>query len=59
MELGRGTVDLKGVLTALNQINSRGWAIIELDSVPDKSRTPKECAAINRDYARQELHLSL
>ena len=37
----------------------RGWAIIELDSVPDKSRTPKECAAINRDYARQELHLSL
>jgi inosose dehydratase len=59
VELGRGTVNLKGVLSALHQINYRGWGIIELDSVPDKSRTPKDCAAINRDYARSELHLTL
>jgi inosose dehydratase len=59
VELGRGTVNLKGVLSALHQINYRGWGIIELDSVLDKSRTPKDCAAINRDYARSELHLTL
>ena len=51
VELGRGTVNLKAVVSALDQINYQGWGIIELDAVPDKSRTPKDCAAINRDYA--------
>jgi inosose dehydratase len=59
VELGRGTVNLKGVLEALNQIGFQGWGIIELDSVPDKSRTPKDCAVINRDYVQRELHLTL
>jgi inosose dehydratase len=59
VELGRGTVNLKGVLSALNQIDYHGWGIVELDSVPDKSRTPKDCAAINREYLQQELHLAL
>ena len=59
VELGRGTVNLKAVVSALNQINYQGWGIIELDAVPDKSRTPKDCAAINRDYAERELHLPL
>jgi inosose dehydratase len=59
VELGRGTVNLNGVLSALNQIGYHGWGIVELDSVPDKSRTPKDCAAINRDYVQRELHLSL
>ena len=59
VELGRGTVNLKAVLSALNQIDYQGWGIIELDAVPDKSRTPKDCAAINRDYAQRELHLPL
>ena len=59
VELGRGTVNLKAVMSALNQIDYQGWGIIELDAVPDKSRTPKDCAAINRDYAQRELHLAL
>ena len=59
VELGRGTVNLKGVVAALDQINYQGWGIIELDAVPDKSRTPKDCAAISRDYAERELHLPL
>ena len=46
-------------MSALDQINYQGWGIIELDAVPDKSRTPKDCAAINRDYAERELHLPL
>jgi len=59
VELGRGTVNLKAVVSALDQINYQGWGIIELDPVPDKARTPKDCAAINRDYAERELHLPL
>lgn len=59
VELGRGTVNLKGVVAALNQINYEGWAIIELDAVPDPSRTPKDCAVISRDYLQRELQLGL
>jgi inosose dehydratase len=59
VELGRGKVDLKGVISALDKIGYQGWGIIELDSVPDKSRTPKDCAAINRDYLQHELHLTI
>ncbi len=50
VELGRGRVDLPGVFEALKRVNYRGWAIVELDAVPDKSRTPKECAQINKTY---------
>ena len=59
VELGRGTVNLKGVVAALNAIDYEGWAIVELDAVPDPSRTPKDCAMISRDYLQRELHLAL
>jgi inosose dehydratase len=50
VELGRGRVDIKSVFTALNEVKFRGWAIVELDAVPDKARTPKESAIIARTY---------
>jgi inosose dehydratase len=50
VELGRGRVDLPAVFAALNEIKFRGWAIVELDSVPEKSRTAKECAIISKTY---------
>jgi inosose dehydratase len=50
VELGRGKVDLKGVFAALSAISFRGWAIVELDRVPDDARTPKESAMISRRY---------
>jgi inosose dehydratase len=50
---------LKGVVSALESIGFGGWAIVELDAVTDKSKTPKECAEINKQYLTQELHLSL
>jgi inosose dehydratase len=50
VELGRGKVDIKSVFTALNEVKFRGWAIVELDAVPDKARTPKESAIIARTY---------
>jgi inosose dehydratase len=53
VELGRGTVDVKGVFAALNEVKFKGWAIVELDAVPDKARTPKESAVIARTYLAQ------
>lgn len=50
VELGRGQVDIKSVFGALNEIKFRGWAIVELDAVPDKARTPKASAVIARTY---------
>ena len=50
VELGRGKVDIQSVFTALNEVKFRGWAIVELDAVPDKARTPKESAIIARTY---------
>lgn len=50
VELGRGKVDFKSVFAALDAIGFDGWAVVELDSVPDSSRTPKQSGAINRRY---------
>ena len=55
VELGRGRVDLPGVFAALQKVNFRGWAIVELDAVPDKSRTPKESAEISKKYLEEKL----
>ena len=50
VELGQGQVDLPGVFKALREVKFKGWGIIELDSVPDKSKTPRQCAEITKDY---------
>jgi len=59
VELGRGQVDLPGVFDALQRVNFRGWAIVELDSVPDKARTPKESALISKKYLEERLGLKV
>jgi inosose dehydratase len=59
VELGRGKVDLPAVFAALHEVKFRGWAVIELDGVPDKSRTPKECAAISKKYLEEKIKLSI
>jgi inosose dehydratase len=50
VELGRGKVDLKGVFDALNAVGFKGWAVVELDRVPDNARTPKESAILAKQY---------
>jgi inosose dehydratase len=50
VELGRGSVDLRGVFAALRDVRFRGWAVVELDSVPDHARTPREAGAISKRY---------
>jgi inosose dehydratase len=59
VELGRGRVDLPAAFAALKEIKFRGWAVIELDSVPDKSRTPKECAQISKQYVEEKLKMKI
>ena len=59
VELGRGRIDLKGVAAELKKVNFRGWAVVELDSVPDKARTPKESAVISKKYLEERLGLTV
>jgi len=56
VELGRGRVDVPGVFKALDDIAFNGWAIVELDRVPDPNRTPKEAAETNKRYLTERLH---
>jgi inosose dehydratase len=56
VELGRGRVDLPAVFKALDDIGFDGWAIVELDRVPDPNRTPKEAAEFNKRYLIDRLH---
>ncbi|PYR41762.1 MAG: xylose isomerase [Acidobacteria bacterium] len=50
VELGRGKVDVKGCFAALHEVKFRGWAVVELDAVPDNARTPKDAAAVNKQF---------
>ena len=50
VELGRGRVNITAVFDALREIGFNGWAVVELDSVTDPARTPKESAAISKTY---------
>jgi inosose dehydratase len=59
VELGRGQVDLPGVFKALVEVKFRGWAIVELDSVPDKARTPKEAALISKRYLEEKVGMKV
>jgi inosose dehydratase len=48
-------VDLPAVFTALKNVRYRGWAVVELDRVPVKTRTPKESAMISRNYLETKI----
>lgn len=59
VELGRGRVDLPAVFAALKAVRFQGWAIVELDSVPDKARTPLESARISKKYLEEKLRMKI
>lgn len=52
VELGQGKVDLPGVFKALDEIKFKGWGIVELDAVPEKEKSPYQCAEITRAYLK-------
>jgi inosose dehydratase len=55
VELGQGNVDLKGVFDNLQKINFKKWAIVELDGVPVKTRTPKESGEISKSFLKDKV----
>lgn len=59
VELGHGLVDVPAVFEALRKINFRGWAVVELDGVPDGAHSPKEAAAANKQYLQEKLGLTV
>ncbi len=59
VELGHGRVDLPAVFAALDQVQYKGWAVVELDKVPDPPLTPKQCAIISRDYLKQKIGVNV
>ncbi len=56
VELGRGNVNVPAVFAALKAIKFSGWGVVELDGVPEKDKTPAQCAAINKEYITKTLH---
>jgi inosose dehydratase len=50
VEPGRGKLDFPVFFAALARTKFEGWAIVELDRVPDAARTPKESGEIARRY---------
>jgi inosose dehydratase len=59
VELGRGLVDIPATFEALRKVNFRGWAVVELDGVPDNAHSPKEAAAANKQYLQDKLGMSV
>lgn len=55
VELGQGNVDLVGVFAAMDKIKFGGWAIVELDAVPDKAKLPMQCAQISKDFLQGKI----
>jgi inosose dehydratase len=55
VELGRGRVDFPAIFAGMAKIKYHGWAIVELDAVPDPAQTPKECAEISKKYLADKL----
>jgi inosose dehydratase len=50
VELGQGKVNLPAFFNALDKLKYKGWGIVELDSVPDKEKTPIQCGNITKAY---------
>lgn len=59
VELGRGNVDIVAVFDNLRKINFNGWAVVELDGVPEKEKTPIQCAGISKQFLIEKAGIKL
>jgi inosose dehydratase len=59
VELGHGLVDVPAVFESLSKVGFRGWAVVELDEVPENAHSPKEAAAANKEYLHEKLGLTI
>ncbi|MFM1912864.1 MAG: Myo-inosose-2 dehydratase [Bacteroidota bacterium] len=55
VELGEGLVNLEEVFQELNNLKFKGWGIVELDGVPDQSKSPLECHKISKDFLSKDI----
>lgn len=59
VELGQGRVDFPAIFDALNKINFHGYAVVELDAVPVKDRTPLQSGQMAKDYLNNRLKFTV
>ncbi len=59
VELGQGRVDVPAVFASLDKLKFKGWAVVELDGVPDPEKSPLVCAEINKKYITENLKYPL
>jgi inosose dehydratase len=58
VELGQGKVDFPAVFAALKSVGYKGWAVVELDRVPE-GRAPKDAAIANKAFLEKTLGLKV
>jgi len=58
-ELGEGRMELLPFFEALNKSTFSGWAMVELDGVPEPGRTPKTCAEISKRFLEERAGLKI
>ena len=58
VELGQGKVDFPAVFAALKAGGYNGWAVVELDRVPE-GRAPKDAAIANKAFLEKTLGLKV
>lgn len=59
VELGEGRVNITEVFDKLRKIKFGGWAIVELDGVPDSGKTPLSCAETSKKFLVEKAKVKL
>ncbi|MFL0205722.1 sugar phosphate isomerase/epimerase [Aquirufa sp. 2-AUSEE-184A6] len=55
VELGQGKVNLEEVFANLEKIKFKGFAIVELDAVPDAGKSPFSCAETSKEFLKTRI----
>lgn len=55
VELGQGKVNLEEVFANLDKIKFKGFAIVELDAVPDAGKSPFSCAETSKEFLKTRI----
>jgi inosose dehydratase len=58
-ELGEGKVELLPFFDALKKSGFSGWAMVELDGVPEPGKTPKACTEISKKFLEEKVGLKV
>jgi len=48
--IGQGVVDMPGIFQVLEEADFDGWVMVELDGTPKAPRSPREAAALSKQY---------